>query len=579
MPEVSLTTLDLITLAAYLLLMVGVGFLFSRGEKTSENYLLGGRRVAWWAVGISTMMSVVSTVSLVAVPGEVFNNGLSMLMTSLLYPFMSVIAFYLFIRFYFKLGSFTPFDYLQRRFGTSVRLTISTLYIFTRLIYVAMVLFASAKIFESAAGWSVPTTVVVVGIIGIVYTMLGGIRAVIWTDVIQFFVLFGGILVVVWQCVEACDGGLAEVIHYAFENGRGPERYAESDFYSLNPYVRLSFWLLLTFALLEPIFYNSADQITVQRLLSTSSYKNAKRAIYTNAIIILPITFVPWLIGLAIFTYYSQNPDPRVTSGDAAFFMFVSTNLPSPLPGLILASMLAAAMSTLDSAMNSLSAVLVKDFYLQGKRAKASEGMQVLLARVLTVCIGVLGAAFAIAIEFTSSSLRESIIEIGAIWGSFAIVLGPVYLLGVTSHRITARVVWVGILVCWGSTLGMVCWYVRSKMFLDTGPALAAWWAVPLVVVALSMVAYVLTRRSHHRHAFALIGVTAGAAGFCVAGILWYAMSHATGGGELSFLWISFPGLILMLLICYGSIPVLPEPTSRRHVGLTLRTSHQDLEV
>ena len=164
--------------------------------------------------------------------------------------------------------------------------------------------------------------------IGIVYTMLGGMRAVIWTDVIQFFTMFGGILVAVWICVEACDGGLTEVIAYAFEHGRGPELFADPSFYTLDPYTRLSFWLLLTFALLEPVFFNSADQITVQRLLSTSSYAAAKKATFTNSLVILPITFIPWLIGLAIFTYYHQHPDPRVTSGDAAFFLFVSTKMP-----------------------------------------------------------------------------------------------------------------------------------------------------------------------------------------------------------------------------------------------------------
>lgn len=574
MPEVALSGIDLTFILVYLLIMIGVGCLFTRGDGSSEDFLLGGRKVAWWAVGISTMMSVVSTVSLVAVPGEVYNNGLSMLMTSLLYPVTSIIAFFLFIRFYFKLRSFTPFDYLERRFGPEVRVIISLLYLFTRVMYVAMVLFASAKIFEGAAGWPIPATIAVVGVIGIIYTMLGGIRAVIWTDVIQFFTMFGGILAAVWLCVRACDGGFTEVFRYAFENGRGPERFADPEFYSFNPYVRLSFWLLLTFALLEPIFYNSADQITVQRLLSTNSYASAKKAAYTNSLVILPITFIPWLIGLAIFTYYHQNPDPRVTSGDAAFFMFVSTKMPSPLPGLILASMLAAAMSTLDSAMNSLSAVLVKDYYLKSIRPDANEKQQVYVARVLTVVIGVVGAGMAITINATSSSLQESVIEIGAIWSSFAIVLGPVYLLGVTSRRITSRVIWVGVTVCWGGTLGMICWYATSKSG-HTVAISAAWWLVPLAIGLLCLVTGVASRGK--RLAFPAICLGTFALGTTATVLLWFFMSSNTDGGVLSFLWISFPGLVLMLLVGYGSIPFLRESHASHHTGLTLWSNRAEV--
>lgn len=576
MNELSLSTPDLAALVLYMLAMIGVGFVFSRQDKSSEDFLLGGRKVAWWAVGISTMMSVVSTVSMVAVPGEVYNNGLSMLMFSVLYPVTSLIAFFLFIRFYFKLRSFTPFDYLQRRFGPGVRLALSLLYIFKVVVYVALVLYASATIFKGAAGWDIPLTIVVIAVIGIFYTMLGGIRAVIWTDVIQFFTMFGGILVAVWICVRACDGGLPEVLDYAFDHGRGPERFTDPDFYSFNPYVRLSFWLLLTFALLEPVFYNSADQITVQRLLSTSSYKSAKKATITNSLVILPITFIPWLIGLAIFTYYHQNPDPRITSGDQAFFLFVSTQMPSPLPGLILASMLAAAMSTLDSAMNSLSAVLVKDFYLRSIRPGATEAVQVVVARVLTVMIGVLGAGLAILVSFTSSNLRESVIEIGAIWGSFAIVLGPVFLLGVTSRKVTGRVIWFGVTACWGATLGMVAWYSVSKSG-HTGAIADAWWVAPAVVAAICFATARVgtTGPRQLRFVAACLGTTA--SGFAIATGFWFIMALYVGG-ELSFLWLSFPGLVLMLLIGYGSIPFLRDQPVSHHTGLTLWSSLHEVQ-
>ncbi len=313
----------------------------------------------------------------------------------------------------------------------------------------------------------------------------------------------------------------------------------------------------------------------MQRLLSTSSYASAKKATYTNSIVILPITFIPWLIGLAIFTYYHQNPDPRVTSGDAAFFMFVSTKMPPPLPGLILASMLAAAMSTLDSAMNSLSAVLVKDFYLRSFRPDASEAQQVRLARILTVAIGILGAGLAITINATSSSLQESVIEIGAIWGSFAVVLGPVYLLGVTSRRVNSRVIWIGILACWGATLGMIFWYARSKTGHTTANS-ALWWTIPLAAGLVFVLLGVTLRNKRFGFPVMCLGVFA--LGTTTTTLFWYVMSHSTDGGTLSFLWISFPGLMLLLLIGYGSIPLLRESHVSHHTGLTLWSNRQDVQ-
>ena len=170
MSEVSLGPINYLTIIIYMGAIVGMGYWFSRRENTSEEYLLGGRKIPWWAVGISYYMSLSSTISLVMVPGEIYNNGLSLFVLSILFPITVLLGFFLCVRFFFKLKSFTPFEYLERRYDSHVRLVVSLIYFWIRIAYISMVLFASAKVFEGAAGWSVCMTIPLVAIIGIVYT-------------------------------------------------------------------------------------------------------------------------------------------------------------------------------------------------------------------------------------------------------------------------------------------------------------------------------------------------------------------------------------------------------------------------
>ena len=294
---------NLATIAAYMAVVIAMGFWFSRNDRTSTDYLLGGRRIVWWAVGISYMMSILSTISMVMVPGEIFNNGLSAyFLYGLVYPFTAIGGFFLFIRFYYKLKLFTPFAYLERRYDPGIRHLISTLFFITRLIYIAMVLFSSAKVFTGAAGWDAKYTIPLIAVIGILYTVMGGMRAVVWTDVLQFFALFGGLALVIVICTSHIDGGYTGVIRYALEHGRGPVEYANPEFYQFHPYVRLCFWMLLLGVFLDPIFYHGCDQISVQRLLSTSSYRQAMKAALTNSVVVLPVSLMLWYVGLAVFT-------------------------------------------------------------------------------------------------------------------------------------------------------------------------------------------------------------------------------------------------------------------------------------
>ncbi|MBT4820309.1 MAG: sodium/solute symporter [Lentisphaerae bacterium] len=569
---------NLATIILYMLAVVLIGAWFSRSEDSSEEYLLGGRKMVWWAVGISYMMSLLSTVSLVMVPGEIYNHGLSLYVLAPLYPLTAILMYWIFVRFYFKMGVFTPFTYLERRFSRSFRVLTSILYLWTRLIYLGMVLFSSSKVFEGAAGWPAWFTITIVGVVGIVYTMLGGMKAVIWTDVMQFVALFLGLGITIAICAHHIDGGLWGGIRYAIDHGHGASMYTKREFYTLDPYVRLCFWILLIGKFTEPMFYSTADQISVQRLLSTSSFKNGFRAMLVNALAGIPFTFMMWAIGLIIFAYYAQHPDPNVTQGDTAFFTFVATKLPAPIPGLMLAAMLAAVMSTLDSGMNSLSAVGLKDIYLPFVNPNAAEKKQVLVARLLTLLIGAIAMGLALCIATSSKALGQSIVEAGVIWAALGGVVVPVFLVGFTTRGVDAAVAWLATMLTWGVNFGMTTWYVASKRPEGlTGPIGLAWPVVPLLAGILFGLAVLAYRKRSGRLAFRFALPATLFAGYTGAMLFWYLASHHLGGGVLSFQWVGLPGLLTYLAFCYGSLLVRRNVIPRNTIGLTLWTRDEPI--
>lgn len=461
---IGLSPMDYAVMALYLLVVVAIGWFYSESGGDTENYLLGGRGMGWLVIGISYTVSLLSTLSLVAIPGEAYNNGLLLMLQSLLAPIFAVLTFFLFIRFYFKTKMFTPFQYLESRFNSKVRGVAAVVYWGTRLFYLALVLYASSKVFEGASGWPPQVTIVVVGIVGIAYTVMGGIRAVVWTDLMQFIVLAIGLTLVLFMAAAQVPGGILGAIQFGFENGRGMEGLTEKSFYTFDPHERIVLWILLISVFAEFLFYNSSDQIAIQRLLSTKGYKEAKRSLFTFVVISLPVTATLWILGLVIFSFYSHQPAGSMPeAGDLALFNFIGSQMPSPLPGIVIAAMLAAVMSTLDSGINSLATVATKDFYLRMFRPNAEESAQVRFSRIMTIVTGAFAIIAGLIIAKVSGSIGETIIEASTVWMSFASVLGPVFLLGVTTRSLSAGNALCALAAGWLALIPMISWYLYSK--------------------------------------------------------------------------------------------------------------------
>ena len=460
---VGLGSLDYVVLVAYLALVIGIGLYFSRGAENTEAYLLGGRRIAWWAVGLSYMVSVTSTLSFVSVPGEAYKEGVTLALATLIVPVAAVVTFVIFVRFFFKVLAFTPFTYLERRFDGRVRSVTAAMFSLTRLVYISLVLYSCSKVFEGTAGWNVGWTILLIGVIGIFYTVLGGIRAVVWTDVAQFVIMAGGLLLISIWIIAGVPGGLAGIFEHAVANDHFI-RAQGRNFLSFSPYVRVTLWLIILGVFSESLFFHSSDQISLQRLLSTSGYGQAKRALYTRLCADIPMMLWLWFVGLGIWVFYQHQPmAARPDAPDHALLRFIATELPRPVPGLIVAALMAAVMSTLDSGMNSLATVFTKDFFARFRRRKPTEAEQVRFSKWMTVATGVIAILVALAISGISEASETSVLETSWLWMGLNSVIPAAFLLAVFSRRATARHVLISLAVGALWTAALIFWFLQAK--------------------------------------------------------------------------------------------------------------------
>lgn len=441
------SSIDYFVMAAYLVITIALGLYFSRKEDSTEDYFLGGRKMPILVISVSMFVTLFSAISFVSIPGEAFQHGLSMAMPALLTPIGTLFGFSLFVKFYFKSKSFTPFQYLGLRYDMSVRIFISIIYIAMRLLYLGVVMYASAKAFKGASGWPIWMTIMIIGAVGIFYTTLGGMKAVVWTDFLQFGMLAFGIGFVFYKLAVGVDGGIAEVFRYAFENNRGFEAQKSADFFSFDPHERYTLWLMLISLIAINTFNYGADQMTIQRLLSTKSYKHARNATIINVMISTPMIMVFWVIGLGLFYFYSHNRLPEGVHPNEVFSYFMVNELPAPVPGILMAALLAAVMSTLDSGINSLSAVFVNDIYKSTIRPAASSKDELRVSKIFTIIWGVTFVVFGLVISNLNESVTTSILEVAGIWGALFGIAAGTFMLGVINKRTHSGVIYISSII------------------------------------------------------------------------------------------------------------------------------------
>lgn len=450
-----LSLLDWLVILAFMVATLGLAHWAQKGHANLAGYFLADRGLSWMTVGLCLFATLFSTVSFVAIPGEGYRHGVLFSLNSIGYALFTPLAIWLFLRFFYNTSSFTAYEYLERRFDRRVRTLGAIIFVIARLLYLAVVFYSAGKIFETLLGWAPWITIAAVGVFTVYYSFYGGMKAIALTDVLQSIVIFVAIVAII---VKLCFligfdfSGLARAVQ---ASGRGFHALTTPEFYRFDLHVRYSFWTALTLAVLGPLANYGTDQLFIQRMLSTKSYAQAKKAIWFKTLVALPVSLGLYLIGVMMFYYYqSASSTAPAVEADQLLGYFINQHLPPPFPGLVAAALLAALMSTVSGTAATLATVTTIDLLAHIPRLKDWSGLQsVQTGRWLTGLFGGLSMLIAILLFFASRGVESTVLEMSQIWAGLWLILLVVILGGILTTWVTRRAALIALLVGVGCNL------------------------------------------------------------------------------------------------------------------------------
>ena len=450
--NLSLHASDWAVCALYMAVTLAVAIYAKFGNKDLSDYFLAGNKMPWFIAALSMSAAGFSTVSFVGGPGEAYANGLLFQAVSIFSLLLLPLAILLFLRTYFRAKKiFTVFEFLEERFDVKVRLLASGISLLARIFSSGVILYGAAQLLEGVAGWTPFYTVVILGSFVVLYSSLGGLRGVMLNDMIQAVTFNLVILVLLIHIIRITGVGPVEIWNYAAQHNHTFAKVVTADFYVIDPRERITLWTMLAIALFSNLVHLSTDQVQMQQLMATGGYTKAVKALWTRYLIALPLGFALAFCGLGLFYYYNQNPTalPQGQKLDANHVLgyFVSTELPSPMPGLIIAGMLAAMMGSLAAGYMSMSTMLVKDFIERANRMPKFYSQQILVSRICTGFFGICGIALAVFMQSAGKGVTDNLVEALTVWGTLWFTLVMVYLFGTQTKWMKARAIWYSMLI------------------------------------------------------------------------------------------------------------------------------------
>lgn len=476
--------IDYIVIAIYLGGSIMLGCRLSGKQTNTEQYFLSGRNMKWLPVAIALFAALFSSISYIAMPGEAYNYGCTMLVSSLPAIIALPVMLFVFLRFFYNMKLWTINEYLENRFSVPVRVLCGAIFLMARGLYLGVVLYATAMLLANSFGISAMTAIIVVGLASTVYTCFGGMDAVIWTDVMQFIVLLGGILLVIGVVAYELPGGIAGIWQTAAGNHRTFNLDPESGFWSLSMTERITVWPILI-GLPWALFMPATDQINLQRCMTCKNFMEVVRAICWSTLSTPFICFIFYFAGLAVYAYYNVlHPGtlPAGTGGDDAFCLFVANHLPIGFRGILVAGILAAVMSTISAVENSLATVWIKDVYQRVLRPNQTDRHYMRMAKLAIVMIGALACLFGIVILLGFKGRNIPLLEVSnVILGMLTTFTSQIFLLGLLTYRTNTRGLYIG--MCAGAPVLIYTYFFRylfavpeermSFLFIAIWPMLA----------------------------------------------------------------------------------------------------------
>lgn len=448
----SLPFVDLAIVIAYLVGMVGVGIYFSRRNTTADQFTKASGSIPGWAIGISIYATFLSSNTFLGVPGKAYGSNWNSFVFSLSMPLAAWVATRFFIPFYRNTGSVSAYTHLEHRFGPWARTYAVACFLLTQLARMGSIFFGIALSLQALTGYPMSTIMVVVGICIVLYTVMGGMEAVIWTEVVQGVIKTVGALAILYLVVSGMEGGVSRII----EIGEADNKFSLGSF--APDFTQASFWVVLLYGFFMNLNNFGMDQNYVQRYHTTSSVKEAASSVWLCVYLYVPVSLIFFILGSCLYAYYQSNPEllniirtqvaverlpggtPQAIAdlaatlspadyGDKVMPHFMVTKVPVGLLGLIIAAIMSAAMSTISSGMNASATVFSVDIYQKYIKPDLSSKESLRLLYIATTVFGILGMITGIAMIGVKSVLD--------VWwmlsGIFAGGMLGLFLLGIIS--------------------------------------------------------------------------------------------------------------------------------------------------
>jgi SSS family solute:Na+ symporter len=434
----TLRTADLVVIGLGMALLAAIGVACSRSSKTAGGYFLADRSLPGWAVGFSLMATIVSSMTFLALPAAAYQANWRHLPANAMYLLALPVAWLLFIPLYRSGGLRSAYEYLERRFGLWARLYAGGAFILFHVARMGLILFVASESLQLMLGrreeWVLDAVIVVFGLIVVAYTVLGGLRAVIWTDVLQGVALIGGGLICLPILLGGIPGGLAGLLEVASEHGKMSFGVAAGDVAGHTLGATMLTKLIVFLQIL------GTDQTTVQRYMAARSRRDANRALWFGGLLTFPVWAYFLFVGTALFVFYRFQLDPVVAElePEQVFSHFIITRVPAGLAGFVIVGLIAAAMSTLDSSINAIASTLTNDFYHRFRRGESDEDHLGRVGRGVSLTVGAVMIASGLLIHATRTAegVEDVQTKLLSILGGGLLGL---FLLGLLTRRATGR--------------------------------------------------------------------------------------------------------------------------------------------
>jgi len=464
-----LDKLDFIIIALYLSGITLFGLRFRKRQRTLRDYFLADRNIPWWAIALSIVAAETSTLTIISVPGLAYDTNMTFLQVILGYLVGRVIISFVLLPHYFRGELYTAYQLIERRFGQRLRSLTAGLFLLTRAAAEGVRVYAVSIVVAIALGTGEIASIAIITALTLIYTFEGGLAAVIWTDVVQTVIYVGGTLVGVFTIAHLVPGGWTAIHSAAANAGKLRVFDFAPDFW--RPY---TFWAGLIGGTFFTIASHGTDQLIVQRLLAARNQRQSAKALISSGVAIFFQFALFLIVGLMLFTFY-HVPSADFGKADRIYPNFIVRQMPHGISGLLIAAILAAAMSNLSAALNSLSSTSIIDFYLH-RHPQVDEGRRVQLSRFATLFWALVLFSLAVLALHKVGRVVEAGLQIASV--AYGALLG-VFLLGVLTRRANQN----------GAMVGMLCGFV-AELFISLRTSVPWTWYVAIGTVVTFGVGY-----------------------------------------------------------------------------------------